>query len=309
MNTACDYAAIPDELRECDQWVAWQPVVRDGRATKVPINVRNSTLARTDHPEDWASFDEAVPYVRRHQRGIGFVFAADDPYAGVDLDDCYDPATGVVADWARFILWHLDTFADISPSGRGIKLWCRGAIPPGRRSWGGKHGLYDQRRFFTVTGRPLPGSPAAIEERADRLAELHRLLFPPAPPPIASPIITVPADLTDDEVIARASECANGAKFRRLWQGDVSGYGSQSEADAALVALLHYWVGDDEDRIDRLFRRSGLVRGKWEERADYRRRTVALARDGAVYAPRVPVTAPWGRMQRPPDYLRHEVAS
>jgi primase-polymerase (primpol)-like protein len=98
----------------------------------------------------------------------------------------------------------------------------------------------------------------------------------------------MPCDLTDDEVIRRAGEAANGQKFRALWAGDVGGYGSQSEADAALVSLLRFWVGDDEARIDALFRRSGLVRDKWD-RPDYRRRTLALAADGAVYTPREPV--------------------
>jgi primase-polymerase (primpol)-like protein len=299
MNTACDYAAIPDDLRERDQWVAWRAVERGGRLTKVPVNVRNSREAETDNPATWATLEEAIPYARRHGIGVGFVFAAADPYAGVDLDDCYDPATGALADWARFICWHLASYTEVSPSGTGVKVIVRGTLPPGRRGWGG-NGLYDRLRFFTVTGQRLGGYPATIEDRAGKLAELHRLLFPPPAPvaPSPSPVVTVPADLTDDEVIARASECANGAKFRRLWSGDISGYGSQSEADAALVALLHYWVGDDEARIDALFRRSGLVRGKWEERADYRRRTVNLARDGAVYAPREPLALATGAQRR-----------
>jgi len=285
MNVSCDYAAIPAALREHDQWVAWKPVRREGKPTKVPVNVRNSKQAKTDDPATWATLEEAIPYARRHQCGVGYVFAAGDPFAGVDLDDCLDPATGALADWAAFVVWLLDGYTEVSPSGRGVKVIVRGALPPGRRGWGG-NGLYESHRYFTITGQRLPASPPDIPDRAEQIAQLHRLLFPPARP--APPVRHIPAplSLTDDEVIARAGEAANGAKFRALWAGDSSAYGSQSEADAALVSLLRFWVGDDEARIDAIFRRSGLCRGKWEERADYRRRTIALAADGAVYEPR-----------------------
>jgi len=297
MNTSCDFAAIPAPLQEREQWVCWKVQARDGKPTKVPINCRNSKLARTDDPATWATLEEAIPYARRHACGVGYVFAADDPFVGVDLDDCFDPESGELADWAMFIVWHLASYTEVSPSGTGVHLWMRGTLPSGRRR-AGHIELYDRLRFFTVTGHALTGAPLAdaampIAERTAELAQLHTLLFP-ARQPTVSPSTRErgnagSASLTDDEVIARAGEIANGPKFRALWAGDISGYGSQSEADAALVALLHYWVGDDEERIDRLFRRSGLCRGKWEERADYRRRTVALAADGAIYTRREPV--------------------
>ena len=56
-----------------------------------------------------------------------------------------------------------------------------------------------------------------------------------------------------------------GEKFRRLWEGDTSGYESHSEADAALCSILSYWTKGDTAQIDRLFRRSGLMRTKWDE--------------------------------------------
>lgn len=305
MNTSCDFAAIPAPLAEREQWVCWKPLDRGGKLTKVPVNCRNSKLADSSDPATWATLEEAIPYARRHACGVGYVFAADDPFVGVDLDDCFDPDSGELADWAMFVVWHLASYTEISPSGHGVKIVCAGTLPPGRRGWGG-NGLYDRGRFFTVTGQPLTGAPfadtaAPIAERTAELAQLHALLFPPRPI-VARPLGgTVPLSLTDDEVIRRAERASNGHKFRALWAGDISGYGSQSEADAALVGLLRFWVGDDEVRIDTLFRQSGLAREKWD-RADYRRRTLALASDGAIYTPREPVlltpTAPrprrWG---------------
>ena len=253
MNTSCDFAAIPAPLTEREQWVCWKVMERQGKPTKVPVNCRNSKLADSSDPATWATLEEAIPYARRHACGVGFVFAADDPFVGVDLDDCFDPESGELDDWAMFVVWHLASYTEVSPSGRGVKVWCMGSLPPGRRGWGG-HGFYDRGRFFTVTGQSLATPAAPIAERTDQLAALHALIFPARPavaPRPTSATSAMTTALTDDEVIQRAERATNGHKFRALWAGDISGYGSQSEADAAPVGLLRFWVGDDEDRIDR----------------------------------------------------------
>jgi hypothetical protein len=93
------------------------------------------------------------------------------------------------------------------------------------------------------------------------------------------------ASFGDDEVIARARGAANAPKFLALWAGDTGAYsGDDSAADLALLSLLAFWT-QDETQLDRLFRRSGLMRSKWE-RADYRARTIARALDrDEVYEP------------------------
>ncbi len=80
---------------------------------------------------------------------------------------------------------------------------------------------------------------------------------------------------------------ANGAAVRRLWEGDIEGYPSHSEADCALCSHLAFWTGADAERIDRMFRKSGLCRDKWLERADYRKSTIAKALEGLTdtYSP------------------------
>jgi len=69
----------------------------------------------------------------------------------------------------------------------------------------------------------------------------------------------------------------NGASFTKLWNGDTSEYdGDDSRADLALCSMLAFWTGNNQDRIDTLFRQSGLYREKWE-RKDYREGTIAKA--------------------------------
>ena len=64
---------------------------------------------------------------------------------------------------------------------------------------------------------------------------------------------------------------ATGAKARKLWDGDYSGYeqydehgnmvnDGESEADLALCEILAFWTCKDANRIDSLFRQSKLYR-------------------------------------------------
>jgi hypothetical protein len=94
------------------------------------------------------------------------------------------------------------------------------------------------------------------------------------------------SELADEEVIELARSARNAAKFEPLWSGDTSGYASHSEADQSLVSRLAFYT-QDEEQLDRLYRRSGLCRQKWLERPDYRYRTIqrALANLTETYTP------------------------
>ena len=97
-----------------------------------------------------------------------------------------------------------------------------------------------------------------------------------------------PVQLSDSDLLEKARGAANGSKFAQLWDDDTSGYGSDSEADLALCSLLGFWCLGDQDQMDRLFRQSGLYRGKWDERHSgdgrtYGELTVAKALERATF--------------------------
>ena len=185
----------------------------------------------------------------------------------------------------------LDTYAEVSPSGRGVKLVCRGRLrpEPGRAAIRHKRvglgpdrtgsvELYDGRRFFTLTGRPVPGrsGPLPVAARQRSLDTLCRELFPPLPP-VTAPSRAVPVQqgggTADDAVLARTA-AAGGARFERLWAGDAAAYaGDRSARDAALCAALARSTRDPA-QIERLVSRSGCNRPKWADRPDYRDRTI-----------------------------------
>ncbi len=58
------------------------------------------------------------------------------PYSVIDLDSCRDPETGHIEAWAMKIVELLDSYTEVSPSGRGLHVWVRGKVPGDRRCRG-----------------------------------------------------------------------------------------------------------------------------------------------------------------------------
>jgi putative DNA primase/helicase len=155
------YAALPADLTELHQWVVWRYEERGGKPTKVPVQPGRSSRASTTNPRTWSSYADACrALVSTEIDGIGFVFSKDDPFCGVDLDDCI-AEDDTIHPAALDIVHRLDSYTEISPSGRGLHIICRAEVPEGgpcrtsKTPWGGKFENYDRGRFFCVTGRCL----------------------------------------------------------------------------------------------------------------------------------------------------------
>ena len=266
---------IPQQLRNLQQWVLWRLVERDGKPTKMPFSPEGKPASVAD-PNTWTDFQTALEaYHRGGFDGIGFVLTADAGIVCVDLDHARN-----CTDWtpeAMEMVRLMNSYTEVSPSGQGLHIWCYGHLPAGRRRKNGVE-MYDSRRFVTITGNHLPDTPADLQERTAELMELHRRVFGEDSTLKVTGPVDLPVDLSDNELIQRAMDAENGAKFRALWHGDTSGYQSQSEADLALCRLLAFWCGNDPARIERLFLQSALgQREKWRTRGDYRHQTIQTA--------------------------------
>jgi putative DNA primase/helicase len=272
-----------EELQAHPQWVCWRKETRKDKSTKIPFNPRTGALARSDDPVTWASYAEAkAAWDKRSHRydGLGYMFSGD--YTGIDLDHCVN-AAGAIDSWAQEVLDRLPSYAEYSPSGTGIHILVRGTIPGGtRRPVPGAPDplaaieLYSERRYFTVTGHQVAGSPPTIEPCPELLplyTELTTTLRRAQQDAAHSDAPHQEAvALSDDALIERAMTGRNSARFRALWSGESTGYTSPSEADLALCRLLAFWTGKDAARMDRLFRRSGLYQQaqrqqKWDRPA------------------------------------------
>lgn len=252
---------LPEELRAIAQWVAWRAEPRvSGKPAKVPYSAVGVRASSTD-PTTWLSHDDAV---RLDLDGVGFVFSATDPYCGIDLDHVLTP-DGSLAAQATEIVEALDSYTEWSPSGGGLHIIARASLAGKVGNRKGSVELYDRGRFFALTGDVLDGR-ATIHERQRQVDALHDSLFAsrPAQPPVTT--VGCGGGEADDALLDRARRASNGAKFSTLFDaGDWQrlGYPSQSEADFALASLLAFWTADAE-QVDRLFRRSALMRPKWE---------------------------------------------
>lgn len=301
---------LPDAIQTLKQhhhWVGWKVEKRNGKQTKIPKNPRTGDNASSTNPETWTSYEAALESIEKFGfDGIGFVFSTDFDFCGIDLDNCLDPDTGQLQDWAALVVEQMDSYTEISPSGRGLKIFFRGSLPANGRKQSGIE-MYQDGRYFTVTGEHWAASPTTINERTTQATAIYEQFFsqpqndPPAPPP--RPQIT----LDDQTIIEKAQRAANGDKFRSLWQGDVSGYHSRSEAHLALCNILAFWTGGDGERIDRLFRQSAFYTeyaDKWDERHNsngltYGQMTIAKALESThtFYSP----PAANGHTQQPKD--------
>lgn len=179
---------IPDALKERPQWVVWRLERRDGKHTKIPYNARSGELAKSDDPNTWSSYTEAL-HVAQQYTGIGYVFSDDDPFTGIDLDDCI--VDGQLLDWAEHIIVRLASYSEVSPSGTGIKIWVEGKLPSSAKpqkakipesiipaNVPGSIEIYSRLRFFTVTGWHVENTPRDIRPAAEGLAWLYDELKP-----------------------------------------------------------------------------------------------------------------------------------
>jgi primase-polymerase (primpol)-like protein len=206
---------IPLGLRERDQWVVWRYEQRHGKRTKVPYQAsRPHERASTTDPQTWASFDESSAV--QGVDGIGYVLSAEDPFTGIDLDHCIDESGEVHPAAAEIIGQWFCSYTEQTPSGRGFHIFIEARLPGGGRrtrktAWGGELEIYDQARFFTVTG---DGSGAICPRQAE-LDTWIAAVFPLPEPPKSPPRTNGHLPVDDRELLEKAFAEAARAVPRR----------------------------------------------------------------------------------------------
>lgn len=248
-----DISNIPQELKSLKQWVCWVG------ADKIPRNPYTGGYAKADDSTTWGEFDVACKATDKyHFDGLGFMFG--NGYFGVDLDHCVDNV-----DFCDEFVETLGSYAEYSKSGAGLHIICKGKLPAGARRKGGIE-MYSEKRYFICTGRLYNPAYRDVAECTESIKILHSKYLP-ADTPSTSREGFVPIEMDDQEVLDKARNCRSGSLFQMLYQGAWQGvYASQSEADLALCNHLAFWTQKNEVQIDRIFRSSGLMRSKWDER-------------------------------------------
>ena len=277
-------------LKELRHWVAWElrnNPAKPQKPKKPPIDPRTGRGAKADDASTWATYEEALSRAIENARkqglqvggnhGVGFEFGVEPcGFGGIDIDDCIDDS-GKLSDMAEEIVRLMDSYTEISPSRKGLHILFRLTVPLseiGSRRKNDDIGLeiYDSRRYLTVTGNVFR-EMKPIAERTEALRRVYSKYMAVAEKPKANPHSTVEASLKpsselDDRDLWEVmfSNDVNGTYIQRLYNGNISGYESQSQADLALCSHLAYYTGNDAGRMDSMFRQSGLMRAKWDEK-------------------------------------------
>ena len=307
---------IPEALTTLPHWVLWKydfdtykprkdPLtgqwsrisIEEPRWSKVLYQVGGGRKARSDGPSTWSSFDDVVAAYRRYYYtrdqfdGIGFCMTVESGLVGFDFDHCLND--GVLSEAEARYLTMLDSYAELSPSGHGLRIFTRGVLPPEGRRLGNLE-IYVSGRYLTVTGHRLDTAPHTINERHDAVAAVHADVFRDrfARRGKGAPQTgTVTIEMTDAEIEERLDKIRQSAKVgeRFILLYDCGDFGnvifqradkSQSAADMELCSTLVWWFGLDPVLIDRIFRDSALMRNKWDEKRGaktYGEMTVAKA--------------------------------
>lgn len=262
---------LPAKLRETGLFCCWryEEGAGDKKPRKVPYNPRTGGRAQSNNPDTFAPLEVAMAASGSYDGlGVG-VF---NSLGAIDIDHCIEE-TGEISEMAVAVMSKMQAYTEYSPSGRGLRiLFNASGFQYDKAKYYIKNddlGLEvyiagNTSRFVTLTGNTLT-SDWDLEERGEQLAEvLEKYMIRPAK---ATPPVTPrkPVELDDLGLIEQAKRGRNGTEFTALWAGDTSAYGGdESRADLALCNALAWWTNRDAERVDRLFRQSGLMREKWD---------------------------------------------
>lgn len=279
------YDRIPSELRSRKRWLCWryEPVADKPKPTKVPyVATQIGELRKGSSTGEWAwrPFDQAVIASQMPMRFDGIGLALGDGVFGIDLDGHI--VDGEISKYALSLLKAFGTYAEISPSGKGIHILGLGEkpdfagsrvnIPPPHN---GEIEIYDSGQFLTMTGNPIvkDGIECLFRPCSAALGSLCRSLWKvekTASGKPHSPNPNLPQD--DAQLVALAIRSKNGDIFNKLFHdGDYSDYlgtddkPDHSRGDLALCDKLAFWTDRDAGQMDRLFRTSAMYRQeKWD---------------------------------------------
>jgi hypothetical protein len=266
---------IPNDLKQRRAWCWWQYGYRPNGAkpwTKVPRQI-NGSGARSNASHTWTGFDSAHGHFvkkAKHDQADGVGFFLHDDLVGVDIDDCIHD--GQMNDTAKAVIERFGSYAEVSPSGTGIRIFCHGKLPPHDRK-NGKYEIYDASspRFLTVTGHNVDGvaDVRAVQEavnwfHATYIArpnhEKERMPKIGCDSPNLTESKDFPVGIERLISIARAGD----EQLDQLFESNTD-KPSLSEADAEFVSRMSYYCWGNSGVIDDAYRRSGLFRDKWDE--------------------------------------------
>ncbi|MFP5239595.1 MAG: AAA family ATPase [Acidobacteriota bacterium] len=156
-----DPTPIPEELKALPRWAVWEAVWNERRQKwdKVPHHPTTGAGLSTKAVAQWCDFGTALDALLEHPdkyAGLGLVLTDATDLIGVDIDGCFDEFGCLTPD-AEDILASMSSYAERSPSGRGVRILGLGKVDSDFVNHELGVELYNGHtpRFLTVTGDQL----------------------------------------------------------------------------------------------------------------------------------------------------------
>ncbi len=277
---------IPEELRKQPNWVCH----RD----KVPVSAVTGQNASCADPSTWCTFETAIAYADANDLGIGYQFSAADDIVGIDIDHCIIKEC-IDDNRIKNILKEANSYYEVSPSGTGVHIYVRGTWDSKR--YGNKANLgdgmaievYNESRYFTVTGHKPEKVPSTINKAQGALDQIAKEFFTEKSASSAnignSATVTCQdsPSLTQEQEDLIEAEVERSEIFANHWQGERPN-GDESKDDFALICNLLKLFHNNVDVAKAAFLASPHTttkddkhRAKLFGREDYLQRTLEAA--------------------------------
>lgn len=277
------------ELEQKAIWVVWRYEVEKGKRRKVLYSIKTKRRCGTNfgYHDTWATYKEVLN-ARNTMKADGIGFIIPKGYAVIDLDHKNDD-DALLQDICKSI----SSYTELSPSGEGRHIICKldvSKLPQKEGKWDSEYFMKNSNievefyaggftnRYMTYTknvSRDLPicdctDSILWFLEKYMR-KDTYKIV---KETPLGNGEYR---ELDDMDIICTARRAKNAEKFSALYdRGDISSYGSSSEADLAECSILAFYTGGNPETVDRLHRAGALMRDKWD-REDYREATIQKA--------------------------------
>lgn len=283
------------QLKEEPIWTNWVYY------TNKSNNVTKRPLAKVNDPATWTTYKTAYNKAAwsKENMGVGIIFAPHSSglaLCGIDID-AHHVDTNPLS--AEILGMFSDTYIEQSPSGKGyhILFFAELSRLPEEKVY---KSLYKQKnseldvecyisgmtnRYFTFTGNQTSEGDCLID-KTDTLLEFLEKYMKISSPPVNSDNQlelteereATPTAIDVEKRLGIAMNAKNGAKFKALFNGDISGYGSPSEAVQAFMNMLVFYFGDGgESLVKSVYMTSAMAVGKWAVRDDIINTTIAKA--------------------------------
>ncbi|WP_423751084.1 hypothetical protein [Salinirarus marinus] len=174
---------FPEDLMDVSQWLAWKATDDGRKVPRAPYENPDwpDKFVSAQDPDVWRDYETVVDWCDKldgYEPAFNIRNREDYPdeeFVLVDYDDARDPESGEVHPVVREHVERATSYADVSTSGTGIHIFCRGELPDGvkaigaelpedERFPGAEIEVYDSGRFSAMTGDHIANTPRTTRD-------------------------------------------------------------------------------------------------------------------------------------------------